>query len=76
MLLSKYPNNIDNESNTVHDFELKIRLEKDAIITQERARRIPIHLHETVDKAMEKLELKGYIERAFDNKKMNSYNPM
>ena len=47
----------------VKNYEIKIKMEDDVRITQQKGRRIPIQLQNQVDKEIEKLLKEGHIEK-------------
>ena len=55
-----------NENHTVKGIKVEMQLKEDAILIQQKRRPIPIHLQQSVEKELQKLENQGHIEKAND----------
>ena len=63
-VLKKRFKKLFNENHTVNGIEVKIQLEEDARLIQQKGRPIPIHLQQSVGKEINKLIKQGHVEKA------------
>ena len=56
------------------DYEIKINVKSEAKTTQQKGRRVLIHLHEQVDEVIEKLLKDGFLRKLIKFKTMCLFN--
>ena len=47
----------------IRNYEVSVKLKNDAVITQQKGRRVPIQLQDVVEKEVERLISEGYVEK-------------